>query len=552
MKHHLFRKSLVLNIILSLIVSTILQNISGSTGKITDNKDAEGLLEYQSYDLVSRNEGLDVQFIYNITKNLSNIIFEAYNETNGEIAKGRAFGTEGEHMAADMILDNMTKLGLYAWMEQINNTQDHPELTHKLEVLDYKLKVNNQTVDSYPAPAWFAPDDKHAQLNHIFNYTGLKVKLKPCFSLFYNPKLAQELDDFVFIGKDNWNSLDNNLVKIPFFDSFIFKHLLNTLPNFLKIKISTRIWSKFYSHCKGLILYDFNNDTHNMVPLSNLNALPVIFINGTVGNKIINHIDDVTVDFYLNQRYNESVVSYNVIGQLNGTSPTKTVIIGCLYDSWWCQGTADSAIGMAMVLGIAKYFVEHDIAPEYTLKFIAYSGEEYGYRGAKHYENIHQDENIIYVIDLNQLGFTQEHPKLTLGVIANKIPFLRDVWEIVKRTDYKKRVTYTADIKPVWFPLGSNSDDKPFARNRPFCKTVCFVKDTAWTLHHRDGLNHTAGDVIDYFNWTDVDVTGEIILNVTKYLVTNNLENIFTSYNCIYKDLNHHNLSNFQKEKQII
>jgi len=497
-----------------------------------------------------KNEGLDVKFIYDITKNLSYIIFEAYNETNGEIAKGRAFGTKGEHMAADMILKNMTDLGLYAWREQISNTQDHPELTHKLEVIDYKLKINNQTIDSYIAPAWFAPDDKHDQLNHIFNYTGLKVELKPNISLFYNPKLAQELDDFVFIGKDNWNNLDNNLVKIPFFDSFIFEHFLNTLPNFLKIKISTMMWSKFYPHCKGLILYDFNNDTHNMVPLSNLNTLPIIFINGTVGNEIINHRADASVDFYLNQSYNESVVSYNIIGQLNGTKdPSKTVIIGCLYDCWWNQGTADSAIGMAMVLGIAKYFVEHNITPDYTLKFIAYGGEEYGYRGAKHYENTHRDENIIYVIDLNQLGFTQDYPKLTLGVIANKISFLREVWEIVKRTDYEKRVKYSAYIKPVWFPWGSSSDDKPFTMNRPFCKTVCFLKDTAWTLHHRDGLNHTAGDVIDHFNWTDVGVTGEIILNVTNYLVTNNHENVFTNYNCIYKDLNYNNLSNFQKEK---
>jgi len=66
--------------------------------------------------------------------------------------------------------------------------------------------------------------------------------------------------------------------------------------------------------------------------------------------------------------------------------------------------------------------------------------------------------------------------------------------------------------------MGAPSDDQPFARNRPSCKTVCFLKGLNWILHHRDGINHTEGDVLKYFNWTDVNATGEIILNITKYI----------------------------------
>ena len=39
---------------------------------------------------------LDIQYIYDITEALSNIIFTVYDE-NQEIAKGRAYGTKGEH-----------------------------------------------------------------------------------------------------------------------------------------------------------------------------------------------------------------------------------------------------------------------------------------------------------------------------------------------------------------------------------------------------------------------------------------------------------------------
>jgi len=147
-------------------------------------------------------------------------------------------------------------------------------------------------------------------------------------------------------------------------------------------------------------------------------------------------------------------------------------------------------------------------------------GEEYGFRGAKYYEAKHSEEDIIYVIDLNQLGFTQEEPKLYLEILSNNLFFLNDIWKIAKRTDYFNR-TDSAGMRKFWMPMGAPSDDQPFSRNRKSCKTVCFLKGLNWVLHHRDGLNHKEGDVLKYFNWTDVNATGEIILNITKYVTIN-------------------------------
>jgi len=64
---------------------------------------------------------VDIEYIYNITKALSYIIFTEYDESAGEIAKGRAFGTKGEWRAADILYENMTKLGLYTKKEKIEN-----------------------------------------------------------------------------------------------------------------------------------------------------------------------------------------------------------------------------------------------------------------------------------------------------------------------------------------------------------------------------------------------------------------------------------------------
>lgn len=511
MKNYLLKKGMIFTVILLLIQTSVQQSIVGNEEKTEDaNSYLVSQTNHSQFPEIGK---LDAQYIYNITRALSNIIFTEYDEKHGEIAKGREFGTKGEHKAAEIIYENMTKLGLYVCKEQIKNTPGNPKLTHKLEVMGYGLRVNDANVDCYIAPTWLGLRGQDKKLNCTFSYNGVEVKHKPRFPLLYNPKLAKETEDFVFIDENTWFNASANLINRSILNTINYKPYLFTL-----LEIQTKLWRKWYPHCQGLILYDFNNDTHDMINLDNRNVLPILFINGTVGKTIIGDINSVTIDYYLNQRYNTSVVSYNVIGQLNGTDPSKTVIIDCLYDCWWNQGTADSAIGMAMVLGLAKYFIEHNIKPKYNLKFIAFGGEEYFMRGAKYYEETHRYEKIIYVIDLNQLGFWQEKPRLTLDIIANKLLFLREIWKIIERSDYVNRTGNTANIIPLWISVGGPSDDTVFAQKRPSCKTVCFLKDCTWRLHHRDGLNHQEGDVLKYFDWNDVNVTGEIVLNVTKYL----------------------------------
>jgi len=532
MKNSVSKKCLFFSIIIMFIGASIVSCVRVDSIELNGGNN---VFEDGGHGLMVDIETLDSRFIYNITAALSNITLNEYNEETGEIAKGRAFGTRGEHIAAEIIRRNMTNLGLYTTMEQIQNIPELPDIADKFEVLDYKLTIANktsnysETVDCYIAPTWAGPRGHHEQVDYNFSFEGLKIKHKPNITVPWgqNNVLSDEKEDYVFIVEDN--SYNPNIPPSPMkklFGLFLSPYSDPVLFwNGLKLIIELGVWYNHFPHCRGLIRYDFNNDTHNMVNSVNW-SLPVLFINGTIGRKILNDIDNITIDYYLNQRYNESVLSYNIIGQLNGTDKDKTVIIDCLYDSWWCQGTADSAIGMGMVLGIAKYFQDHNITPKYTLKFIAFGGEEYGFRGAKYYEAIHSEENIIYVIDLNQLGFIQEEPKLYLEIISNNLGFLNDIWEIAKRTAYVNK-TDSAGMRKFWMPMGAPSDDQPFARNRPSCKTVCFLKGLNWVLHHRDGINHTEGDVLKYFNWTDVNATGEIILNITKY-ITIDSEDRFT------------------------
>ena len=511
MNHHLNTITVTLSVFMFITTSTIAPGLHNDNCPI-DQKEYE-----YCYDQ------LDIGYIYSITENLSNIIFTEY--TSGEIAKGRAYGSKGEHKAAQILYENMSALGLYTYKEQITNTDDYPQLTYELEIEDYYFSIDKKKIDSYIAPVWFKTSENNNSLNHTYNYTNLKVISPPINPLIYllKQKITGRLEPFVIIIKDKAFYPYTQLLQSPLTDNFYFQYyIFRRLQGGIPI-IYSSLWNRYLEYCKGLILYDFNEDTHDMILLKYWNNIPYIFINGTEGKNILDNKQNVRVDFKLSQRLNTSVTSYNVIGQINGSDPTKTVIVDSLYDSWWCQGTADSAIGMAMVLALAKYFKEHDIIPKYTIKFIGFSGEEHGFcAGAKHYASSHSNEHedILYMVDLNQLGFRQDDPKLVLNIIGNKLDFLQTIRNIADEADYENRVNSSRDLKYVWLKKGIVSNPLPFQETHPDCNILCFLKDTGWKLHHRDGLNHTEGDVLKYFDSEDVNVTGEIILNVVKYLAT--------------------------------
>lgn len=520
------KRKIVISISLLVIFSmfnTIIANKTFEPDNILDNDKIE--LEY--------NKSLDEDYIFNITAALSNIIFTEYNEENGEIAKGRAFGTKGERKAAEIIYENMTNLNLFSTLEKLEERPwiHNDDINHKLEVLDYNLKINNKSIDCYPAPSWKGLHESKNQLNITFNFSDCKIVQIPKFPYLINNELIKDNESFFFIDKDQWNDPNSEMPVIemikPYLDPLKFYMIFHMITLY-KIKIQTSIWYNLYPNCKGLILYDFNGYCHDMIYFGDTfkNSLPVIFINGSIGNNIVNNIEDYKLDFFLKQKYNTSVVSYNIIGQLNGSDQSKTVIISSFYDCWWNQGTADSAIGIGIVLAIAKYFYENNITPKYTIKFIAFSGEEYNYRGARYYESTHKKENIISIIDLNQLGFTQEEPYLTLDIVGNNIKFLNEIWDVAVNTNYIKRNNNETGMKKIlWMNGAIPSNTLPFAINRENCNAVSFFKDGGWILHHRDGINHSEGDVLKYYNEKDVRLTGELILNITKYLTIKNENN---------------------------
>ncbi len=482
----------------------------------------------QEKRLINKSETVDIDFVYSIIQNLSYIIFTEYNESAGELAKGRAFGTKGEHKAAQILYENMTALGLYTTLEKINNTEKYPTLTHGYEVIDRKFVLKNndksEKVDCFINAIQIKPPLVHEKIINI-SFSDIKIKEMPKTPAGWIKALINDKKEgkYLFLSDIRGGLCRNPDPDLPV-DIKILRKLVYPVRvpsvgyTYLRRNIENIILEKFFKNCVGKIVYDFTNDTHNTACTANGAILAKILLNGTIGNKIKADINNFTVDFYIKEFFNESVESYNVIGQINGTEGKNTVIVDCLYDSVWSQGTGDSAIGMGLVMGVAKYFKDNNIKPRDNIKFIGFGAEEAGMRGAKYYEDTHKDEKITYIIDLNQVCSIQKDPRLTLNVIFNKYSFMKEIWPIIEKSNYSQRVGDTDITKRIWL-MGGPSDDEIFAINRRSeVKTVCFLEDFPWIAHHRDGLNHTDGDVFKYVNWYEVSVLGEILINVVTHL----------------------------------
>lgn len=295
------------------------------------------------------------------------------------------------------------------------------------------------------------------------------------------------------------------------------------------------LWSGLFSDygLQGVIHFDHNslNETYDM----NLNhgySLPIIYISNVSGYDLYNTVlsEEVVnnyVKFSLDQDYEDKIKSYNVIGEIPGSNPDETVVVGCLYDSWWNQGTGDSAIGVGIMLSIAKYFNENSIMPNRNLRFVAFAGEEQGLKGAWFYESVHRyDENVVAYIDLNQLGMNQpdeSDPKLRFVVSSSREGLNHTMKGITDVFDYEEAVDYTAHF---WLRTHAvfdyPSDHTPFQVNkRRTGDIIGFIKaheHRNWRMHHRDGENNNAGDTMYYYFEDDVKISADIIWATVKHL----------------------------------
>lgn len=127
---------------------------------------------------------------------------------------------------------------------------------------------------------------------------------------------------------------------------------------------------------------------------------------------------------------------FNILAKIRGSrQPDSILAVSAHYDhlgsigpDFYFPGANDNASGVAMMLNLARYFKEND--PDYTLVFIAFSGEEYGLVGSKFMsENpLFDFKKVAFWLNLDMVSSGTNGIKLVNGVeLPDRVKQLKSI-----------------------------------------------------------------------------------------------------------------------------
>ena len=118
------------------------------------------------------------------------------------------------------------------------------------------------------------------------------------------------------------------------------------------------------------------------------------------------------IKFYFKQncRNFEDVESYNVIGEIRGsTYPDEIIIVGGHLDSWDLgDGSHDDGAGCVQSMDVLRLLKESGYRPQRTIRVVLFMNEENGLRGGNKYAEVakNKNENHVFALESDAGGFT--------------------------------------------------------------------------------------------------------------------------------------------------
>ncbi|MER3376281.1 MAG: M20/M25/M40 family metallo-hydrolase [Allomuricauda sp.] len=118
------------------------------------------------------------------------------------------------------------------------------------------------------------------------------------------------------------------------------------------------------------------------------------------------------IKFYFRQNCKqlEDVQSYNVIGEITGsTYPNEVMVVGGHLDSWDLgDGSHDDGAGCVQSMDVLRLLKETGYKPKRTLRVVLFMNEENGLRGGNKYAEVAQEkgENHVFALESDSGGFT--------------------------------------------------------------------------------------------------------------------------------------------------
>lgn len=119
---------------------------------------------------------------------------------------------------------------------------------------------------------------------------------------------------------------------------------------------------------------------------------------------------DTQFFFKLNCKQLEDVESYNVIGEIKGsTNPDEIMVVGGHLDSWDLgDGSHDDGAGCVQSMEVLRILKKTGYKPKRTIRAVLFMNEENGLRGGRKYAEIAKNinENHVFALESDAGGFT--------------------------------------------------------------------------------------------------------------------------------------------------
>ncbi|MEH6619072.1 M28 family peptidase [Maribacter arcticus] len=118
------------------------------------------------------------------------------------------------------------------------------------------------------------------------------------------------------------------------------------------------------------------------------------------------------INFYFKQNCKqfEDVESYNVIGEIRGSSkPEEIILVGGHLDSWDLgDGSHDDGAGCVQSMEVLNLFKKTGYTPKRTIRVVLFMNEENGLRGGTKYAEVAEasNEKHIFALESDSGGFT--------------------------------------------------------------------------------------------------------------------------------------------------
>lgn len=182
--------------------------------------------------------------------------------------------------------------------------------------------------------------------------------------------------------------------------------------------------------------------------------------------------------------------SQNVIATKKGQSP-QVIIVGAHYDSVTAgKGADDNASGVAVMLETAAKVA--DIQTPYTIKFIAFSGEEQSKKGSEFFKSQMTAEEIRNTVAMINLDSVIAGDNMYIYGGKQDGGWVRETGlAIAQRLDLKLQTNPGDNPQYPKGTTGNWSDHAPFqAAGIP----IAYLEATNWALGEKDGYTQTEKD----------------------------------------------------------